>query len=272
MATEAVAIIGLGDSAAMPQRRRDVLELAIGYALILLVIWTPRPWQRLLYGVAAVFLVAVTWRSFEGARAMGLRSENLLRSLWIVGVALLFAGVAVLLAERLHTLHRVDLDGGAAAFFKRYWGYALWAFAQQILLQDFFLRRMLRLVTREGVAVLVAAGIFALAHLPNPILTLVTLVWGVVACTVFLRYRNLYTLGLAHALLGITMAISIPGPMIRNMRVGLGYLTYPQQHRAHHHEPQAIPAGLPLSLQRNQADHTVSTHAWVSAEAPTRRS
>jgi hypothetical protein len=116
--------------------------------------------------------------------------------------------------------------------------------------------------------VLVAAGIFSAAHLPNPILTVVTFVWGGIACAVFLRYHNLYPLGLAHALVGITIAISVPGPVIRNMRVGLGYLTYTQS-RAHHRER---PSGLLRGPQRNQADHTVSTHAWVSAEAPTRRS
>jgi hypothetical protein len=260
MATESVAIIGLEDDSPQPGRRRDGLELAIGYSLILLVIWTPRPWQRLLYCVAAIFLVIVTWRSFESVRAMGLRTENLLRSLWVVVVALLLAGVALVLADRLHTLDRAEVSLGAA-FFKRYWGYALWAFAQQILLQDFFLRRMLRLVSRELVAVLVAAGIFSLAHLPNPILTVVTFLWGLIACTIFLRYRNLYPLGVAHALLGITIAIAVPGPMIRNMRVGLGYLTYAHQHHGRHH-----------AFQRSQADQTVSTRAWVKADAPTRRS
>jgi hypothetical protein len=49
---------------------------------------------------------------------------------------------------------------------------------------------------------------------------------------VFLRYRNLYPLALAHAILGITVAITIPGPMMHNMRVGLGYLKY---HEAHKH-------------------------------------
>jgi hypothetical protein len=261
MATESVTIIGLEDDFPQPGRRRDGLELAIGYSLILLVIWTPRPWQRLLYCVAAIFLVIVTWRSFESVRAMGLRTANLLRSLWVVVAALLLAGAALVLADRLHTLHRAEVSQGAVAFCKRYWGYALWAFAQQILLQDFFLRRMLRLVSREAVAVLVAAGIFSLAHLPNPILTVVTFLWGWIACTIFLRYRNLYPLGVAHALLGITMAIAIPGPVIRNMRVGLGYLTYAHQHPGH-----------PRGLQRSQADQTVSTRAWVKAEAPTRRS
>jgi len=261
MATESVAIIGLEGASPQPGRRRDGFELAIGYSLILLVIWTPRPWQRLLYIAAAIFLVIVTWRSFESVRAMGLRTANLLRSLWVVIAALLLAAVVLLLAAHLDTLHRADLNHGAVAFCKRYWGYALWAFAQQILLQDFFLRRMLRLVSREAVAVLVAAGIFSLAHLPNPILTVVTFLWGLIACTIFLRYRNLYPVGIAHALLGITIALSVPGPVIRNMRVGLGYLTYAREHHGRHQE-----------AQRSHADHTVSTRAWVKAEAPTRRS
>ncbi len=59
-----------------------------------------------------------------------------------------------------------------------------------------------------------------------------TLIWGLIACFVFLRYRNLYTLAITHAILGICLAISVPGPVIRNMRVGLGYLTYPRHHPA----------------------------------------
>jgi membrane protease YdiL (CAAX protease family) len=290
MGTDSVAIIGFdGDSEhraqpvqpANPGRRRDLTELAIGYALILLVIWTPRPWQRPLYCAAAVFLVVVTWTSFESVHAMGLRTANLLRSLWLVGLALLVAGCVLLVAEHMKTLHGAEGNGGIGAFCTRYWGYTLWAFAQQILLQDFFLRRMLRLVSRPGLAVLLSAGVFSVAHLPNPILTLVTFVWGVIACNVFLRYRNLYPLGLTHALLGITIAVSVPGPMIRNMRVGLGYLTYVQHHPSSRHRlaPDAQPDpehrlqhDLQRGFQRNQADQTVSTHAWVKAEAPTLRS
>ena len=116
MATESVAIIGLENTSPEPGRLRDALELAIGYSLILLVIWTPRPWQRVLYCVAAIFLVVVTWRSFESVRAMGLRTTNLLRSAWVVVVALLLAGVVLVLSAHLHTLHRGDGNQGVAAF------------------------------------------------------------------------------------------------------------------------------------------------------------
>ena len=206
---------------------RDLVELGIGYALILIVIWTPRPWQRLLYFAAAVYLIAILWISFPGWQAMGLRIANLLRSLWIVGVALLAAATAMLVAARMHTLL---WPGGLLPFLHRYLGYALWALFQQVLLQDFFLQRLLRLTRSQGSAALAAAIIFSLAHLPNPILTAVTFVWGLAACKLFLHYRNLYPLALAHAILGIAIAMTIPGPVTRNMRVGLGYLTYASHH------------------------------------------
>ncbi len=238
-----------------PSPRRDLLELAIGYVLILLVIWTPRPLQRVLYLLAALFLASVVGLSFQSLSAMGLRAANLWRSLWCFGLALVLAAAVLLVSAHFHALHPV---GGPAEFLRRYWGYALWALVQQILLQDFFLRRLLAVLPgRPFAAATAAATIFAATHLPNPVLTPVTLVWGLLACLLFLHYRNLIPLALTHALFGIVLATAVPGPVIRNMRVGLGYLTYPATHGRH---------------QRRNAPHTVSTQAWVMAEAPTRRS
>ena len=209
-------------------KRRDLLELAVAYGLILIVIWTPRPWQRVLWWVAAAAVVAFTAVSFDGLNAMGLRRANFFRSLWVAGAALLVALTAVAAAAWLHTLR---LPASALLFIETYWAYALWALVQQFLLQCFFLLRIRRIVTGELAAALTAAGIFALAHLPNPILAPVTFLWGVGACLLFLRYRNLYPLGIAHAILGISIAIAIPGKVDHNMRVGYSYLTY--GHRAH---------------------------------------
>ncbi len=141
----------------------------------------------------------------------------------------ILASLAVFAAVRYQTLHPI---GGFRLYLKNYWGYAIWSFAQQWLLQGFFLLRLVRILPGKRYAAIVAASIFALAHLPNPILTAMTLIWGLIACLVFLRYRNLYTLAITHAILGICLAISVPGPVIRNMRVGLGYLTYPRHHPA----------------------------------------
>jgi hypothetical protein len=50
---------------------------------------------------------------------------------------------------------------------------------------------------------------------------------GIAACTLFLRYRNLYALGLAHGILDLCIAISVPDAVTHHMMVGLGYLHYP---------------------------------------------
>ena len=216
-------------SSAARGKRRDLLELAIAYALILLVIWTPRPLQRTLWWVAAAAVLAIAATSFEGFQAMGLRTANFLRSLWVVGASILVCAVATALAIGLHTLR---LPPGPLAFLKNYWAYALWALVQQYLLQAFFLARFLRLFKGPKSAALAAALVFAAAHLPSPLLTLVTLLWGLAACLLFLRYRNLYSLALAHAILGITISMTVPGPVDHNMRVGLGYLTYGHTHKS----------------------------------------
>jgi membrane protease YdiL (CAAX protease family) len=225
----------VGNSSSIPgripasarSRHRDFVELAAAYGLILLVIWTPRPWQRILWWVAAAAIVAIASTSFEGLHAMGLRRENFLRSLWVACLALLVSAAAVVLAVSLRTLH---VPATPLLFIETYVGYILWTFVQQLLLQCFFLARMLRLLPSAKLAAVVAAVIFAAAHLPNPILVPVTLLWGLAACLLFLRYRNLYTLALAHAVLGVTLAITVPGPVVHNMRVGLGYLTYGHTH------------------------------------------
>jgi hypothetical protein len=136
-------------------------------------------------------------------------------------------------ATRLNTLHA---PGSPVEFIERYTGYAIGACIQQVLLQCFFLPRLLRLTRGPRHAALAATALFSLAHLPNPILTVITIVWGLASCLYFLRYRNLYALVVAHTILGVAVAVSIPGPVIHNMRVGLGYLTYslhPMRHRNH---------------------------------------
>jgi hypothetical protein len=219
------------EAVATPNRkRRDLAELVVGYGLIFGVIWTPRSFQRPLYCAAIVWIAAAIWRSFDGWQTWGIRTANFLRSLWVVGLALLAAAAAVLLAARLHTLHPPP---GAEALIATFWGYALWSLVQQFLLQDFFLLRLQRLLPAGRSAVFAAAGLFAFAHLPNPVLTPLTFIWGFGACLLFLRYRNLFPLGIAHAIFGICLAVAIPGHVIHNMRVGLGYLTYAHDHPRH---------------------------------------
>ena len=212
-------------------RRRAAIEIAIAYLLVLSVLWTPRPLQRFLWVVAIVGVAIILWKSFDGWKAMGFTTTNFSRARWIVAAALVLAAVTVAIAIRLHTLHLPP--GGPLLFIETYIAYVIWTGVQQFLLQGFFWLRLLRMTRRPVMAALVAAGLFAAAHIPNPVLTPITLIWGFVACLLFLRYRNIYPLMIAHAILGITVTMTIPGPVDHNMRVGLGYLTYDPHHHVH---------------------------------------
>jgi membrane protease YdiL (CAAX protease family) len=77
--------------------------------------------------------------------------------------------------------------------------------------------------------------LFAIAHIPNPVLTVATFIWGFCCCLLFLRYRNVYTIGIAHGILGICFAITVPDRFHHHMRVGLGYLHYHQRLSARPH-------------------------------------
>jgi membrane protease YdiL (CAAX protease family) len=256
--------------------RRDLLELAIGYLLIMATIWSANPTQRVFYWLAFVWIAGTTLARRDSWTTLGLGRKGLFQSLWVIGAALILSAIAILIAGQTHTLHRLH---GPDPLPLHGWAYIIWALMQQFILQSYFLLRLLRLLPGKALPIFIATGIFALAHLPNPILTPLTFIWGTIACVLFLRYRNIYTLGIAHGIMGLCVAITVPNSLHRHMRVGLGYLRYhPRVH-------ELVRDSLPSNLQnppvhgtdhptdhRSQSDQSVSTEAWVIADAPTRRS
>jgi membrane protease YdiL (CAAX protease family) len=225
---------------------RDLAELIFGYGLIVAIIWTPEPLQRILSPIAliATFLVVVVHHRNRGSSgrdqppesnpedaALGFGWRGLIPSLWILPAAVTLAAVSIFVAAKIGTLHSLYKSD-----FHHVAGYLLWTTYQQFLLQDYFMPRVLRLlssdrlsiklVSSEAAAVTLTAVLFALAHLPNLVLTAATLVWGAVSCTLFRRYRNLYALGVAQCLLGLCFAVCVPDTLNHHLRVGLGYLHY----------------------------------------------
>jgi hypothetical protein len=208
-----------------PSRTRDLAELIFGYAIILFVIWTPEPAQRILSPIALVATLAVVLARGQSRDELGFGLRGLIPSLWILPAAVAVTVTTVLIANRIGTLHPFyDADFAHVA------GYVLWTLYQQFLLQDYFLPRATRILASAPIAILVVAVLFATAHLPNLALTAATFVWGLISCTLFRRYHNLYALGLAQGLLGLCFAVCVPDALHHHMRVGLGYLHY---HPAH---------------------------------------
>lgn len=204
-----------------PGSTRDLVELLLGYGLVLFVLWMPPFPQRILSPVALIVTLAVVLARRQSLNELGLGRRGLAASLWILPAAILLVIVSVLVARQfgsLHSLYKGNLQHVA--------GYVVWALYQQFLLNDYFMPRLTRLLPSDGAAVSVTAVLFATAHLPNLALTAATLVWGAVSCALFRRYNNLYALGLAQGLLGLCFAVCVPDAIHHHLRVGLGYLRY----------------------------------------------
>ncbi len=211
--------------------RRDIVELSVGYVLILAAVWTPLHVQRILFWIAFAWIVSTVLLRRDDRDTLGLGLSGLRGSLWLVGVAFALATVDLLISLWYSALHPLY---GPLPVVRHMWGYMIWALMQQFVLQDFFLLRLVRVLPSRRGAVILAATLFAIAHIPNPLLTIVTLLWGLAACVIFLKYRNLYILGLVHGVLGLCIAVSVPNAVHHHMRVGLGYVLYQADYPSHH--------------------------------------
>jgi len=200
---------------------RDLLEIIFGYGFILFVLWMPEFPQRILSPVALVVTLAIVLARRPSLDDLGLGRRGLGPSIRILPVAIAVAIASVVVAENVGTLHPLYKGD-----FKHITGYVAWTLYQQFLMNDLFMPRLTRLLGGEGAAVGVAALLFAVAHLPNVPLAAATLVWGAISCGLFLRYRNLYALGLAQGMLGLCFAVCVPDALHHHLRVGLGYLRY----------------------------------------------
>ncbi|MBV9339487.1 MAG: CPBP family intramembrane metalloprotease [Acidobacteria bacterium] len=200
------------------KHRRSLLEIVLVFGLILVAVWTPQGRLNSLVSIVAAACVvglssAGEWtpsqlgltRPLAGAGHILLVGVLLSVTIMLIGIPLRFAGA------------------GYGLPWSRSWQYAIWSLSQEFILQSiFFVRFESMLGSRR--AVIAAAALFAVAHLPSPLLTLVALAGGIVFAELFRRWRNLFPLGIIHAALGLTIAASLPDRWLHHMRVGIGYL------------------------------------------------
>ena len=101
----------------------------------------------------------------------------------------------------------------------------VWATAQQYGLLCVFYRRLHDLLGNVAGAVAGAAVLFAVFHLPNSFLMVVTLAAGAVACVLYRREPNVFVIGIAHTLISFSLYYSLPFSITAQLRVGPGYYT-----------------------------------------------
>jgi membrane protease YdiL (CAAX protease family) len=201
----------------------SVVQMVLLLGTMEAALWSPRRQQALWYLIALSVLLVCVAVSHPRARDLGLGWNGLRGSLWTIPFAALLCGLAVLIAYEVGTL---SVLYGPHPVYWHSLGYAVWALEQQFILNSFFYKRFESLLGDTTIAVVVTALLFSLMHIPNPVLVPATFVGGIFFVEVFRRWRNIYPIAVAHAMFGLTLAITIPNHWIRNMRVGIGFLRF----------------------------------------------
>jgi len=98
-----------------------------------------------------------------------------------------------------------------------------WALFQQYALQGYINRRAQMALGKGGGSILLVASVFAIFHLPNPVLAAVTLVGGLIWAAIYQREANLFALAASHTVASISLAMALPLNVINGLRVGFKY-------------------------------------------------
>jgi membrane protease YdiL (CAAX protease family) len=186
---------------------------------ILLYTWIfdhrlPREFVNVTIGVVAALGI---WHSVRTGE-WGFDRRAFVPALRVVALFTGPAVVAILLAGALlGTLHdRRDFLGSLGWL-------VVWGGAQQWILQTVVLHEARR-ATVPRLGVLLAAMLFALVHLPNPFLTAITFVGGLVWCATYARYPNIAPLALSHALGTLAILYAFDPLLTGRLRIGYSYL------------------------------------------------
>jgi len=202
---------------------RELVDVVGVFSLIVIALWTSK-YAALFSVAAAIWIVVATLTSpiSKTVAELGLGRLGLKNSAWIAAWSALLAAAIVAAGALTGTLHPFPwmpkplFHSGV---------YVIWALVQQFIAQSFFFIRFERLLKSGARAVFATALLFGMVHLPNWILLVCTATMGLVLTEVFRRYRNIYWLGVAHALLGLAVAVSLPNALHHQMNVGMAYLS-----------------------------------------------
>ncbi len=198
------------------------LQIAFAYGLLEAALWTSPGRLDLIWMIlTATFILLTAFRGPYSAREMGVTLPSGKATVWIVGAGLILAATLWSFAA----LTGADAAPTHAMPLRTTWQYAVWAFVQQFMLQSFFFVRLESLLGSQR-AVLATTVLFAAAHIPNPILTVGTVLAGFFFCEMFRRYRNIFPLGVVHVILGLAMAASVSDALLHHMRVGIGFVQF----------------------------------------------
>ena len=92
--------------------------------------------------------------------------------------------------------------------------------AQQFLLQSVTLARFFQIFGNRAISLVAAAMLFSLAHSPNIKLMFLSFFFGLIVSFLFLRNRNILTLGIMHGILSIFFTSFLVPGLVNEFKIG----------------------------------------------------
>lgn len=226
-------------SARLSLRAVTALEIASVISSVFITVWVIAPlelrerWIEVLPGLFALALMINSHRWHgETAPLLGFATRHFFRALKLLIVPMIV--VAALLVGFGYVAKTLD-------FGERFWSSLIflpvWGLTQQYILQAFIYRRLKIVLIdaratpeqraqRTRLAIVLAASLFALVHLPNWPLMGLTLIGGLVWTWVYERAPNLLALGLSHGLMSDVAMSSLPAWLLHSMSIGYKHFIY----------------------------------------------
>lgn len=209
---------------------RALLVLAVTFFIVAITYYSwfalpsprPRPLRIYLFWVVMIPYPFFLNRVYGANRKMsGIRLDNVKASatevaIWFGIAATFLAGIGFLVDGWHGEANRRLLERAGL--------YLLWGPIQQYLLCSFVLNRIRQAGLGKYAAAITAAVLFGFVHSPNWVLVGVTTFFGFVNCLLFMRIPNIFTLGIAHGLLGTLLYHAWPVSWTQKLTIGGAYV------------------------------------------------
>lgn len=213
------------------------LHLVFVLTVIYVLAWLPKwPFSKYLFVGTFAYIVGLeifySWKSQETDSSLvnlgnwGSLTRTSLKDFYLYfGVVLLAVLTLWLAGWGLGTLHKPGTG------WRRVEGYFWSSMVQQFVLQITLLRRFLVLLPSKWSAVLISALCFAFVHAPNPVLTSLCVVSGLLLCSLYEKTRNFWLCVVFHMALGLSLSLSMPEQFTGGMKAGKRYVEWIERQR-----------------------------------------